>query len=326
MRQSAPRLCRVAGRDAWHIRFEGRRISTGCTSRAEAEAFLINFIRDQSLPETISISGILTSYLADRRDAQKPGADRIGYAHMPLRRFWGERPPEAITDAETRQYQRARAAEKIANTTIRTELQALRAAMNWAVAKKIINEAPPITLPGRSAPRARWLTRDEADRLLEACVAPHVRLFILIALHTASRRTAILTLTWDRVDMEAKRIDFRDPAQQVTRKRRSQVPINDTLFAALLEARERATTQWVIEWAGGPVVSTRHAIDRAAERAKIEGVTPHVFRHTAATWMAQAGVPLWDIAGMLGNTMQMIDDTYGHHSPSHLSRAASALG
>ena len=41
---------------------------------------------------------------------------------------------------------------------------------------------------------------------------------------------------------------------------------------------------------------------RHAELSK--EVTPHILRHTAATWLMQAGVDLWEAAGFLGITVE----------------------
>jgi integrase len=326
MREHQPRLCRVAGRAAWHIRDGSRRLSTGCESRAQAEQFLADYLAHRDRKPATSISAILACYLDNRAAAKIPGLQRLAYAHKPLAQFFADKPPEIITDRLCRDYQQHRTAAGIAVATIRTELQALRAALAWAHSTGLTAATPVIALPSRGPARERWLTRDEAARLLDACIAPHVRLFAVIALHTGARKGAILALTWDRVDLVNRRIDLRDPSRSTTRKRAVRVPVNDTLHAELIAAQERATSAAVVEYAGGEIASIRHALDRAAARAGLTGVTPHVFRHTAATWMAQAGVPLWEIAGMLGNTTAMIEQVYGHHSPDHLSRAARALG
>jgi len=60
--------------------------------------------------------------------------------------------------------------------------------------------------------------------------------------------------------------------------------------------------------------------------AGLPGVTPHVLRHTAATWMAQAGVSLVQIAGYLGNSAATVERVYAHHHPSHMAEASAALG
>ena len=326
-RSTGPRLCKVAGRDAWHIYDERSRISTGCTDRREAESVLARYLEERRKPQaTAGIRSILDGYVDNRRSAKIPGLDRIEWAVRPLHKFFGEKPAEVVTQAECRRYADMRQREGVSASTARTELQALRAALRWAVASQIIPVSPIMWLPARPPPRDRWLTRDEADRLLEGASAFHVRLFIVVGLHTAARKEAILGLPWSRVDLDRRRIDFRDPAKAATRKRRPIVPINETLYQALADAKIRATTEWVIEWGGDRVISIKRGFREAAIRAGLEGVTPHVLRHTAATWMAQAGLPLWQVAGMLGNTEQMVQDTYGHHHPDYLKAAANALG
>jgi integrase len=48
-------------------------------------------------------------------------------------------------------------------------------------------------------------------------------------------------------------------------------------------------------------------------------------RHTAATWLMQRGVPMWQAAGYLGMSTDILDRVYGHHSPEHLKGAAKAI-
>ena len=54
-------------------------------------------------------------------------------------------------------------------------------------------------------------------------------------------------------------------------------------------------------------------------------VTPHVLRHTAATWLMQAGVDMWEAAGFLGMTVEMLSQRYGHHHPAHFERAKNSF-
>jgi integrase len=325
-----PRLCRVAGRDTWHIYHARRRISTGCADRAGAEAVLASYLKERDRPQiaVISIASILDLYLADRRARAIPGLARLEWAHKPLTRILGPKPPEAITEAECHRYTARRRKDGVADATVRTELQALRAALRWAAApeRRLIAEVPRIDMPARPEARIRWLNRDEAGRLLAACKAHHVRLFVTLALHTGARSGAILGLTWDRVDLTNRLVDFREAGRVRTRKRRVPAPINDTLYAALVEAQAAATTEYVIEWAGGPVARVKHAFRDAAARASLVGVTPHVLRHTAVTWMLQAGIDPWKAAGLVGMTVDMVQQVYGHHHPEHLRDAARALG
>lgn len=319
-----PRLCRVAGRDTWHIYHQRRRFSTGCTDRTQAERVLARHLAGGQRPADAipCVADILDAYLCDREDRGKLGVERLKWAHKPLKRHLGTKPAEQIDPPLCRFYSRARATEGVASTTVRTELQALRAALRW----RLGNAAPTLELPPRGQPRDRWLTREDAEKLITNCKGQHVRLFVILALHTAARRGAILGLTWDRVDLAGRHIDYNEPGRERTKKRRSRPPINDTLHAALMAAREWAETNYVIEWAGGRVELVKHGFRAAAQRAGLSGVTPHTLRHTAVTWMMQAGVPVWEAAGFAGMTVQMVQDVYGHHHPDHLANAARALG
>ncbi len=319
----APRLVRY--RDTWAVYYQRRRISTGSTERAAADQFLADFKAALAAPKAKPgelAADLLAAYLANRKDRNKPGAERLEWAHKPLVRHLGTRDPAYLTEPDFHAYTKKRLADGVAESTVRTELQALRAAMRW----RLGGTAPRVDMPSRPVPRDRWLTRDEADKLLSSCERRHIRMFIMLGLHTAARSAAILGLTWDRVDLTQRRIDYREPGARATRKRRVPVPINDDLLPELVTAKERAETDYVIEWAGGRVESVKRGLAYTAARAGVPGVTPHVLRHTAATWMLQAGIPPWQVAGMLGHSdTRMVTETYGHHSPDHLRDAAASL-
>jgi integrase len=50
---------------------------------------------------------------------------------------------------------------------------------------------------------------------------------------------------------------------------------------------------------------------------------PHVLRHSRATHLLQDGVPIFDVARLLGDTVATVERVYGHHSADHL---AATLG
>jgi integrase len=82
-----------------------------------------------------------------------------------------------------------------------------------------------------------------------------------------------------------------------------------------------------VEWNGKPVQSIKVGFKRAIAISGLHGkITPHTLRHTAATWLMQAGVPIWEAAGFLGMSPDMVVQTYGHHHPAHMQGAAEAIG
>lgn len=103
------------------------------------------------------------------------------------------------------------------------------------------------------------------------------------------------------------------------------MPIIADLKLELLRAADTATIARVIEYRGKPILSIKQGFQAAAKRAKLPWVTPHLLRHTAATWMVQRGVPFEMVAKFLANSKEMIERVYGHHSPEWLRVAADAL-
>ena len=60
------------------------------------------------------------------------------------------------------------------------------------------------------------------------------------------------------------------------------------------------------------------AFRSVANAAGLADVTPHILRHTAATWLMQLGTDKWEAAEYLGMTAEQLDKTYGHNHPDHL--------
>ncbi|OYW44579.1 MAG: hypothetical protein B7Z08_06385 [Sphingomonadales bacterium 32-68-7] len=59
------------------------------------------------------------------------------------------------------------------------------------------------------------MSRSEFDRFYDAVKADHARLYGMLGLHKMARRSAILELTWDRVDFIRQLIDFLPPGHSV---------------------------------------------------------------------------------------------------------------
>ena len=312
------------------IYYEGAqrfRHSLGTTDRALAKTRLAAFLTDlnsKARDRPVTIAEIYAAYVEDRASEGKSTA-RMKDAWKRLQGSFGHLRPADLSKAEAKRYTTTRTDAGVSPGTTHTELTYLRAALAYAVREQWLQQAPYIPVPQKPGPREHHLTRKEAQRLLDAASMPHVKLFIRLALATAGRASALLELTWDRVDLEARRIDLRDPDKPRTRKGRARLPINDSLLEALAEAKEGATSPYVIEWGGERVLSVKKGVGAAARRAGVK-CSPHVLRHTAAVWMAEEGVPMQQIAQYLGhNDSRTTERVYARFSPDYLRDAAKAL-
>lgn len=258
-------------------------------------------------------------YTADRI-ADGARADRFAAHWTALEPTFGHRIGNQITREDCRAYHRHRRDAGYSDSTIKTDLELLRACLR----RHYGNEAPALWIPPASAPRDRWLTKDEARTIVSAATTPHIRLFVILGLTTGARAGAILDLEWSRVDFAGSTIDYRPAGRIQTNKRRTVVPMNAMAREALEEAAAARQTDHVIEWAGQPVQSVKKGIARLSQRTGI-AFSPHTLRHTCAVWMAQDNVPMQMISQYLGHTsLRMTEQVYARYSPSFMRDASAA--
>lgn len=217
-------------------------------------------------------------------------------------------------------------------STIHTELNLLRTGINWAAKKKLISHVP-VWLPRGGGNRALELTQDEFEAILAQCVHPHIRLFVIVAICTGARKSAILELIWDRVDLDRRTIDFRinrddeDILDSSGKKGRALVDMNQLCFSALSTMKRWARTPYVIEWNGNPVKNIKKALKTAIDRSGVKKpfMGAHAFRHSAATWIADAGQDLRIVQGFLGHGNISSTEIYAKHQRGYLSPAVSVI-
>lgn len=247
---------------------------------------------------------------------------------------------------------RTRGQRRAGDGTIRRELGLLVAAINHAVSEKRLERAhvPPIELPDQPPPRELWLEEGECEALLRASKVQTVKddsgryvsvpvteptrvyMFALIALETGARRTSIEELSRFQISRTGV-IDFNKPGRKRTKKRRAVVPMSDRLATEMKVWLASHKSEFVLEHSGAIRTAFESAVERAAlayeavgdqdRAAKMRKVTPHTLRHTYATLALQHGVPIWDVAGVLGDTVETVRRTYGHHCPDRLRSAVN---
>src|SRR5271165_2771680 len=311
----------------WYESGKRFRRSLGTDDRREIEPALRRVIAEVEVerrPEVITTAFAWDGYVKSLGD--KPAAKTAGYEWRSVGKHFGHIPADAITEETCEAYTRARRVQGRSDSTIWTELGRLRAALRWAERKGLIGKAPFIPRPAQAPPRDKRLTREEAKRFLDACELPHVRLFVTVALTTGARMGALLDLTWRQIDFDRSRIDLETPGRPKTNKGKAVVPMNEMAHLALVEAREGAMTSYVIEWGGHKVASVKKAIRSVGQRCGLPWVTAHVFRHSAACWMAEDGISMSEIAQFLGHKNSRItEEVYARFSPSYLEKAARSL-
>jgi integrase len=187
--------------------------------------------------------------------------------------------------------------------------------------------------------RERFLSRDEAGRLLDALKSLEasktvsktfgdaIRLLML----TGARKTEILGLRWSEIDMGRslltlppertkaggktgeRRITLSPPALQILSARRpKEVEPDDFVFPAHRGA--------------GHIVGIRRVFAKACEAAGLEAVRVHDLRHSFASFAIADGASLFLVGKLLGHASARTTERYAHLSGDPLMDAATTIG
>lgn len=228
----------------------------------------------------------------------------------------------------------------MSGATVNRNLNAISGLFRWATRCGHVEDNPVRRVERfseRGRARETYLTADESRALIEACSAG-TRDVVLTALHTGMRRGELLALRWGRVDLVRKEILVAPETEKTGRGR--VVPMTDALHARLRELRgEHAPAldgkDPVFVLSDGREVTLkvlRSGFEGAVKRCegipleKRSKVTFHCLRHTAASLMVSEGVPLFDVAKILGHTTLSVTMRYAHFAPAAGRAGIEKLG
>jgi integrase len=170
-------------------------------------------------------------------------------------------------------------------------------------------DAPPHVSLLPETPRERFLTVEQVDSLAHACASPEAAGYVLLAAYTGIRRGHLLRLTKADVSGEFIELDRSGKTRRLQHvpihPRIAEIAVNLPLPIGDNELRR----QW-----------------EAARAATGINCRWHDLRHTCASWLVQAGVPLHTVAEILGHTSTAVTRRYAHLAPEHLRDAILKIG
>ena len=337
----------------------GRRIrrSTGKTDRVEAKRVLAEwFTREgqpsDGRPQIYSFDELMLAYMEagrtikDRRKtasslARDEGCIAVlydaftGYKLLPTGVNAEELDGPFIDGKAVFSYVEARRKGEVLDSTIRRELCVLGAAITYANSRWGWGLIDPTRhrKPSQGEGRVRWITPEEANRLMDVARkeprAPHLADWIQTALHTGCRKGELLGLEWARVDLRRNVIYLE--SQHNKSRRRQSVPLNQMAREALLSrasfrAKHCPATPWVFtDKAGNRLKDVKKAFATACRNAGIADFHPHDLRHTCASWLVMARVPLPTVKEVLRHSSIMVTERYAHLAPEQARDALAVL-
>lgn len=200
---------------------------------------------------------------------------------------------------------------------------------------KWLEKAPVIKIPAVRNKRVRWLEKEEAKRLIDECPEP-LKSVVKFALTTGLRRSNIINLEWQQIDMQ-RRVAWVNPEDSKS-NRAIGVALNDTACKVLRDQIGNHHKFVFVHTKAGrrpdgsvtPAVRKMRVDDgrawkSACKRAGIEDFRFHDLRHTWASWLIQSGVPLSVLQEMGGwESIEMVR-RYAHLAPNHLTEHAKQI-
>lgn len=226
-----------------------------------------------------------------------------------------------ITVNDIEKYKKIRV-NKVANSSINRELNVLSKMFSIAVENKYIQINPCLGVKRLRIENKpdRFLTIEEEEKLL-AAANPNLRRIILVALYTGMRQGEILNLKWKDLNLKEKYIKVLKTKNNKVRK----IPLAKTLEEEFLKLPK--LSEYVI---CNPLTKTRYinihkVFEETVKRAKIEHITFHQLRHSAATRMVEKGIDLVVVKEILGHADLSTTQKYSHPVPQRMLDAINEL-
>jgi len=248
-----------------------------------------------------------------------------------LEPLWGDEDLARITTKMIEEY-KMRRLEDVMPSTLNRELNTIKNMLRKAVEWGYLRESPARTTKWIKTSRGavRFLSKEEADRFLEACKRsqnPHFHIIVAVALNTGMRRGEILRLRWEDVDFRRLRIQVVSRDGGHTKNYESRVvPMNRIVCDALRKQPRRLDSPYVFcNLNGEPFGDVDTSFATALRKSGLPHFRFHDLRHTFASWLVMGGVDIRTVQELLGHKDIRMTMRYAHLAPDHMKRAVEIL-
>lgn len=237
--------------------------------------------------------------------------------------FGGENQVKDLSVQQIDAYVESLQGKQNTNGTINRKLSALSKMLRFALEREFITKIPRIEKKKESSGRIRWITKSEEETLVgyfNQTNRSDVSSLIVFLLDTGSRAGEALSVTWK--DIKNGTATFWDTKNGSPRS----VPLTKRLVVLFGSSENPESNERVFKTI---TYAELHYLWQKAKKAigfaEDDQFVPHCLRHTCASRLAQAGVPIVTIKEFMGHKSIQVTMRYAHLSPNQLDRAREAL-
>lgn len=245
-----------------------------------------------------------------------------------LARYFGETEVAGLSLSDVERFFERRLFEGISRATLNRQRSALSVFLDWARMtgyRAADNPAKGLKKFREGDPPVRFLTPDEADRLL-AAAPEHARPAWITALHSGGRRAEVFRLRRTHVNLETRILTFIRESTKGKRRQRN-IPINDPLFECLSAFASFPPLAPLFTYRGRQMHDTRTALESARAAAGLgPDVNFHSFRRTFGSWFMMNGGTIYALKELLGHVSVRTTERYAFLSPGYIEGMVRFIG
>lgn len=210
--------------------------------------------------------------------------------------------------------------------TVNRYIVSISKAFNLIINDKQLNMVNPCNYVKKfkeNSYKERYLTEDEEERLMQE-LSPHIKPIVICALTTGLRKSNILNLKWEQIDIKKKFIEINKQDNKGHKK--IQIPIAKKLMNCLKEIgiKEKGYV-FINPETNQPYTDIKKGFNKACERAKIEGLRFHDLRHTVGTRLVASGVDILTVKEILAHSSIQTTQRYSHPVKENIKKAVDIL-
>ncbi len=226
--------------------------------------------------------------------------------------------------------------KKYSPATVKHCLVLIRQIYNKALAWGLYQGGNPVRgvkMPSIQNQRTRFLTREEAEKLLQELSEmqrPDLHDMALLSLYTGMRAGEIFNLKGNDLDFQNNLIKIIDSKNKATRH----AYMNKAIKEMLLNRKPQEPESFVFPDRHGkriaaisqsfPKIINRLGFNQGVTDAR-QQITFHSLRHTFASWLALQGESIITIRDLLGHKTTAMTERYSHLIADHKRRATEML-